>query len=81
MRIASAANISLFTTAGFLVITSLIGRDGKFLSEAKVENNQPAVASFSNALAVEKIHHTLYSNALTSLKIGLLQICVLAYFS
>jgi rubrerythrin len=42
----------------------------QFLSLAQTENNQPAVASFRNALAVEKIHHGLYSSALNALKGG-----------
>lgn len=41
-----------------------------FLSEAEKEKNAPAAVSFRNALAVEKIHHDLYSEALASLKQG-----------
>lgn len=41
-----------------------------FLSEAESEKNAAAVASFRNALAVEKIHYDLYSKALESLKTG-----------
>ena len=33
----------------------------KFLVEAEAEGNRPAVISIKNALAVEKIHHGLYS--------------------
>ena len=36
----------------------------KFVAEAESEGDQGAVLSFRNALAVEKIHHGLYSNAL-----------------
>ena len=42
----------------------------KFLAEAQEENNQPAAVSFSNALAVERIHHGLYSEALDALNAG-----------
>ncbi len=42
----------------------------KFLSEAEAEGNQQAAFSFKNALAVEKIHHGFYSDALDSLKAG-----------
>lgn len=41
-----------------------------FLSEAESEKNAAAAASFRNALAVEKIHHDLYSRALESFKKG-----------
>ena len=41
-----------------------------FLAEAESEGNRPAVASFRNALAVEEIHHGLYSRALESLRAG-----------
>ena len=41
-----------------------------FLSEAEKENNKPAVISFRNALAVEEIHHGLYSEALNAIKSG-----------
>jgi len=41
-----------------------------FLSEAEAEKNAAAAASFRNALAVEKIHHDLYSKALESQKKG-----------
>lgn len=41
-----------------------------FLEQAESEGNQAAVVTFRNALAVEKIHHELYENALRSLKGG-----------
>jgi len=41
-----------------------------FLKEAEAEKNAPAAMSFRNALAVEKIHHDLYSEALETLKKG-----------
>jgi rubrerythrin len=41
-----------------------------FLKEAEAEKNAAAAVSFRNALAVEKIHHDLYSEALESLKKG-----------
>jgi len=41
-----------------------------FVEEAKREGNQAAVVSFANALAVEKIHYGLYTEALESLKAG-----------
>lgn len=41
-----------------------------FVAEAKKEGNKAAVASFQNALTVEKIHHGLYSDALKSLDGG-----------
>lgn len=41
-----------------------------FVSEAEAEGNEGAVMSFTNALAVEKIHHRLYSEALKSLDAG-----------
>jgi rubrerythrin len=42
----------------------------EFLSEAEKEKNAPAAISFRNALAVEEIHHNLYSQALESVKGG-----------
>ncbi len=39
----------------------------KFLAEAEKEKNQGAATSFSNALAVERIHHNLYNEALETL--------------
>lgn len=35
----------------------------EFLKEAEAEGNKPATFSFKNALAVEEIHHGLYSKA------------------
>jgi len=42
----------------------------KFLAEAEKEKNQGAAISFSNALAVERIHHGLYKESLESLNSG-----------
>jgi rubrerythrin len=42
----------------------------KMLAEAQAEGNKPAEFSFKNALAVEGIHHGLYSKALESVKAG-----------
>ena len=42
----------------------------KFLAEAQDENNRGAAVSFSNALAVERIHHSLYTAALDALNGG-----------
>jgi rubrerythrin len=42
----------------------------KFLETAEAEHNRPAVASFRNAMAVEEIHHELYSKALAAVKAG-----------
>ena len=42
----------------------------RFLAEAESEGNQAAVVSFKNALAVEEIHHGLYSEALSALEAG-----------
>jgi len=42
----------------------------KFVSEAEAEGNKPAAISFKNALAVEEIHHSLYSKALEAVKSG-----------
>ncbi len=41
-----------------------------FLEEAQSEGNKGAVVSFTNALAVEKIHHALYAEALDTLNGG-----------
>ncbi|MHC5076408.1 MAG: rubrerythrin family protein [Planctomycetota bacterium] len=41
-----------------------------FLSEAETEGDKPAAYSFKNALAVEEIHHGLYTQALESVKEG-----------
>jgi rubrerythrin len=40
------------------------------LAEAQAEGNKPAEFSFKNALAVEEIHHGLYSKALEAVKGG-----------
>ena len=42
----------------------------QFVAEAEADGNQPALYSFKNALAVEKIHHGLYGEALESLTGG-----------
>ncbi|MFW5698591.1 MAG: rubrerythrin family protein [Planctomycetota bacterium] len=42
----------------------------KFVAEAEAEGNQPAVMTFKNALAVEEIHHQLYSEAREAVKGG-----------
>jgi len=42
----------------------------KFVAEAEAEGNQPAAISFKNALAVERIHHGLYTEALKVLEAG-----------
>ncbi|MDD5562968.1 MAG: rubrerythrin family protein [Thermoanaerobaculaceae bacterium] len=41
-----------------------------FLAEAEREGNKGAVVSFRNALAVEKVHHALYSGALAAFREG-----------
>ena len=41
-----------------------------FVAEAQKEGNKPAEISFSNALAVEEIHHGLYSKALEAVQGG-----------
>lgn len=41
-----------------------------FIDEAKQEGHQGAIKSFEFAMAVEKIHHDLYSQAATALKAG-----------
>ena len=41
-----------------------------FLATAQEEGNKPAEFSFKNALAVEEIHHSLYSKALDAVKGG-----------
>lgn len=40
----------------------------KFLKEAEEEGNKPATFSFKHALAVEEIHHGLYTGALNAVK-------------
>jgi rubrerythrin len=42
----------------------------KFLAEAQEEDMKPAEFSFKNALAVEEIHHGLYSKALEAVQGG-----------
>jgi len=42
----------------------------KFVAEALSEGNKGAEVSFKNALAVEEIHHGLYSEALEAVKSG-----------
>jgi rubrerythrin len=42
----------------------------EFLAKAEAEKNQPAVMSFRYAMAVEKVHHALYSKALEAVKVG-----------
>ena len=42
----------------------------EFINEAEVEGNRPALASFRNANAVEKIHHALYTAALQAVVEG-----------
>ncbi len=41
-----------------------------FIQEAEAEGNKAALASFRNAMAVEEIHHDLYSEALKTLTAG-----------
>lgn len=41
-----------------------------FLAEAQKEGNKPAEFSFRNALAVEEVHHGLYSKALEAVRAG-----------
>ena len=41
-----------------------------YLQQAQEEGNKPAEISFRYALAVEEIHHTLYSKALEAVKAG-----------
>jgi len=42
----------------------------EFIKEAESEGNKGALISFRNAMAVEEIHHNLYSEALQSLAAG-----------
>lgn len=42
----------------------------KFLAEAEAEGNNAAVTSFKFALAVEEVHHGLYSQALEAVQAG-----------
>lgn len=41
-----------------------------FLKEAQDEGSKPAEFSFKNALAVEEVHHGLYSKAMEAVKAG-----------
>jgi rubrerythrin len=42
----------------------------EFVAEARSEGNKKAVMSFENAMAVEEIHHGLYTAALEAVKAG-----------
>ena len=42
----------------------------QFVEEAKAESNRAALTSFNNALAIEKLHHRLYSEALEMMVAG-----------
>lgn len=42
----------------------------QFVKEAEAEKNQAALVSFRNAMAVEQIHHGLYTNALAAVEKG-----------
>ena len=42
----------------------------EFLAEAQEEGHKRAEISFKNALAVEEVHHGLYSEALKAVRIG-----------
>jgi rubrerythrin len=42
----------------------------RFLAEAEKEGNKPATFSFKNALAVEEVHHGLYTEALGAVSSG-----------
>jgi rubrerythrin len=42
----------------------------KFLKEAEEEGNKPATFSIKHALAVEEIHHRLYTEALNAVQSG-----------
>lgn len=42
----------------------------EFIEQAATDKNQGAGISFKNALAVEKIHHGLYSNAAAAVETG-----------
>jgi rubrerythrin len=41
-----------------------------YLQQAKEEGNKAAEITFRNALAVEEVHHTLYTEALAAVKAG-----------
>jgi rubrerythrin len=42
----------------------------QFIQQATQEKNFPALASFQNAMKVEKLHHSLYSQAFATLQTG-----------
>ena len=42
----------------------------KFVAEADAENNKAALQTFKGAMAVEKIHHEMYGQAIGSVKGG-----------
>lgn len=42
----------------------------EFVSDAQQEGNKPAQTTFKNAMAVEEIHHDLYSEALAAVNTG-----------
>ena len=42
----------------------------KFVKEAEEEGNKPAAVSFQFAMAVEEVHHGLYSEALQAVRSG-----------
>ncbi len=42
----------------------------EYLSEAQSKGNKPAEVNFRNAMAVEEIHHGLYTEALNAVKSG-----------
>ena len=42
----------------------------EFVAAAQAEGNNPAINTFNNAMAVEEIHHAMYSAALKSLNEG-----------
>ena len=42
----------------------------RFLAQAQEENHRGAVTTFKNALAVEEIHHSLYTGALEAVRGG-----------
>lgn len=42
----------------------------EFLADAQAEGNKAAINSFKNALAVEEVHHALYTQALEAVRSG-----------
>lgn len=42
----------------------------EFVAEAEQEGNRPALVTFKHALAVEEVHHGLYSAALQAIEAG-----------